>query len=83
MKFVAFHDGLDFVSVHATLLEDLKLALASVRAKQSLEQQVDVITKAKASKLSSRRALQSVRQPRPCKPKPVPLIILCRSRSNS
>jgi len=55
----AFHDGLDFVSVHANLLEDLKSALASIRAKQSLEQQVDAITKAKASKLFGRRALQS------------------------
>ncbi|KAH8107113.1 Non-repetitive/WGA-negative nucleoporin C-terminal-domain-containing protein [Cristinia sonorae] len=55
----AFHDGLDFVSVHDNLLDDLKSALASIRVKQSLEMQVDTITKAKASKLGDRRALQN------------------------
>ncbi|TCD68905.1 hypothetical protein EIP91_009455 [Steccherinum ochraceum] len=55
----AFHDGLDFVSVHENLLEDLKTALANIRAKQSLEAQVDTITKTKASRLSERRALQN------------------------
>ncbi|KAI0831351.1 hypothetical protein BC628DRAFT_1311430 [Trametes gibbosa] len=56
----AFHDGLDFVSVHDTLIEDLKSALASVRARQSLEMQVETITQIKASNLGNRRALYNV-----------------------
>ncbi|KAI0331109.1 hypothetical protein GY45DRAFT_1322812 [Cubamyces sp. BRFM 1775] len=56
----AFHDGLDFVSVHETLIEDLKSALASVRARQSLEMQVDTIAQKKASNLSNRKALLNV-----------------------
>ncbi len=56
---LAFHDGLDFVSVHETLLDDLKTALASVRARQSLEMQVDTIVKAKASKLDTYKAFQN------------------------
>ncbi|EKM55617.1 uncharacterized protein PHACADRAFT_256352 [Phanerochaete carnosa HHB-10118-sp] len=60
--FGAFHDGLDFVSVHDSLLVDLKSALSTSRNRQSIDQQVDVITKAKATKLAvtGRRALQSV-----------------------
>lgn len=56
----AFHDGLDFVSVHENLLEDLRTALANIRAKQSVDAQVDTITKTKASRLGERRALQNV-----------------------
>ncbi|KAH9900978.1 Non-repetitive/WGA-negative nucleoporin C-terminal-domain-containing protein [Cubamyces lactineus] len=56
----AFHDGLDFVSVHETLIEDLKSALASVRARQSLEMQVDTIAQKKAGNLSNRKALLNV-----------------------
>ncbi|KAJ8487889.1 hypothetical protein ONZ51_g3889 [Trametes cubensis] len=56
----AFHDGLDFVSVHETLIEDLKSALASVRARQSLEMQVDTIAQKKAGNLSGRKALLNV-----------------------
>ncbi|EPS98566.1 hypothetical protein FOMPIDRAFT_1061291 [Fomitopsis schrenkii] len=56
----AFHDGLDFVSVHETLLVSLKTALASLRGKQPLETQIEVITQAKASKLLDRVALQNV-----------------------
>ncbi|KAH9856929.1 Non-repetitive/WGA-negative nucleoporin C-terminal-domain-containing protein [Lenzites betulinus] len=56
----AFHDGLDFVSVHDTLIEDLKSALASVRTRQSLEMQVETITLKKAGNLSNRRALYNV-----------------------
>ncbi|KAH9952015.1 hypothetical protein B0H21DRAFT_800355 [Amylocystis lapponica] len=56
----AFHDGLDFVDVHETLLEDLKSALATVRSRQSLEMQLDTITRIKGSNLAHRRALQSV-----------------------
>ncbi|EIW51716.1 uncharacterized protein TRAVEDRAFT_136690 [Trametes versicolor FP-101664 SS1] len=56
----AFHDGLDFVSVHETLIDDLKSALASVRSRQSLEMQVETITQKKASNLSNRKALYNV-----------------------
>ncbi|KAI0374941.1 hypothetical protein BV20DRAFT_934524 [Pilatotrama ljubarskyi] len=56
----AFHDGLDFVSVHETLIEDLKSALASVRGRQSLETQVETIAQKKAANLSNRRALYNV-----------------------
>ena len=57
---VAFHDGLDFVAVHETLIEDLRSALASVRARQSLEMQVDTIAKEKASNLAGRKAFYNV-----------------------
>ncbi|TFY77168.1 hypothetical protein EWM64_g6840, partial [Hericium alpestre] len=53
----AFHDGLDFVSVHETLVDQLKSALASIRVKQSLDAQVDTIFKAKASRLADRPSL--------------------------
>ncbi|OSX65290.1 hypothetical protein POSPLADRAFT_1054050 [Postia placenta MAD-698-R-SB12] len=56
----AFHDGLDFVSIHETLIDDLKSALAPLRGKQSLEKQVETIAETKASRLSKRRALQHV-----------------------
>ncbi|KAI0362165.1 hypothetical protein OH77DRAFT_1515456 [Trametes cingulata] len=56
----AFHDGLDFVSVHEALIEDLKSALAGVRGRQSLESQVETIAQKKAGNLSNRRALYNV-----------------------
>ncbi|KAI0341587.1 hypothetical protein BDW22DRAFT_1358408 [Trametopsis cervina] len=56
----AFHDGLDFVSVHEALTEELKTALVNVRARQSLDAQVDIIARAKASRISDRRALFSI-----------------------
>ncbi|KAI0322245.1 Non-repetitive/WGA-negative nucleoporin C-terminal-domain-containing protein [Amylostereum chailletii] len=55
----AFHDGLDFVSVHEAVADDLKSVL-STRGKQSLEKQVEVITNAKAAKLVDATALQGV-----------------------
>ena len=57
----AFHDGLDFVSVHETVVEDLKKALASTRQRQSLEMQVETIAQKKATNLGSRRAFYNVR----------------------
>jgi len=42
----AFHDGLDVVSVHETLLEEFKSVKS--RSKQSLESQVDTILKKKS-----------------------------------
>ncbi|PSR74094.1 hypothetical protein PHLCEN_2v10050 [Hermanssonia centrifuga] len=56
----AFHDGLDFVSVHERLIDELRTALASVRTRQSIDVQVDTITKTKASRLPDRRALYAV-----------------------
>ncbi|KAJ2920658.1 hypothetical protein H1R20_g16437, partial [Candolleomyces eurysporus] len=47
----AFHDGLDFVSVHDALLTEFRTALESVRGRHSLESQVDIIIKAKAPEL--------------------------------
>ena len=57
----AFHDGLDFVSVHETVVEDLKKALASTRQRQSLEMQVEIVAQKKATNLGSRRAFYNVR----------------------
>ncbi|KAI0079884.1 hypothetical protein K474DRAFT_1696036 [Panus rudis PR-1116 ss-1] len=56
----AFHDGLDFVSVHETLIDGLRASLAGVRTKQSLEQQIETIAKDQATSLTGRRALLSV-----------------------
>ncbi|KAH9946079.1 uncharacterized protein BXZ73DRAFT_86275 [Epithele typhae] len=55
-----FHDGLDFVSVHETLITDLKSALVNIRGRQSLEQQIESIAKEKASNLSTRKAFYNV-----------------------
>ncbi|EMD38365.1 hypothetical protein CERSUDRAFT_113529 [Gelatoporia subvermispora B] len=56
----AFHDGLDFISVHEALIQNLKTALISIRARQSLEKQVDTIGTRKASKLAGYPGLQHV-----------------------
>ncbi|KAI0054126.1 hypothetical protein FA95DRAFT_1530133 [Auriscalpium vulgare] len=56
----AFHDGLDFISVHETLLDDLKSALTNVRGKQTVDKQVDTIYRTKASRLADPRALSFV-----------------------
>lgn len=57
---LVFHDELDFVSVHEALLQEFKSALESIRGRQSLESQIDIIVKAKASNLVERKALQQV-----------------------
>jgi nuclear pore complex protein Nup133 len=57
---LAFHDGLDFVSVHEALTEELKSALASVRSKQSLDRQVETILQQKASAIADRKVLPLV-----------------------
>lgn len=59
----AFHDGLDFVSVHDTLVEDLKSALATVRSRQSLEMQVETIAQQKAANLGASKAFYNVSTP--------------------
>lgn len=58
----AFHDGLDFVSVHDSLLEDLRSALSGSRSRQPIDQQVDIIARAKATRLiaTGRRSLLGV-----------------------
>ncbi|KAF5381087.1 hypothetical protein D9615_003993 [Tricholomella constricta] len=56
----AFHDDLDFVSVHEALLQEFKSALEAVRGRQSLDNQIDIIVKATASKLYEKRALAHV-----------------------
>ncbi|EIW85147.1 hypothetical protein CONPUDRAFT_70040 [Coniophora puteana RWD-64-598 SS2] len=59
-SFDAFHDGLDFVSVQQNLLEEMRTVLSTLRGKQSIENQVDAIVKAKASTIRDRRALLGV-----------------------
>ena len=49
------------MSVHESLLENLKTALAPLRGKQPLETQIETITRAKVSGLLDRVALQNVR----------------------
>ncbi|KAG6334835.1 hypothetical protein ID866_4257 [Astraeus odoratus] len=60
----AFHDGLDFIAVQEKLLKDFQTALVSMRAKQkqSLDAQVDIILRTKASRLkeSERKGLISI-----------------------
>lgn len=56
---LAFHDRLNFVSVHRSLADELKSALPG-RGKQSLESQVEAITRAKATKLAQYSALPLV-----------------------
>lgn len=57
---VAFHDELDFVSVHEALLQEFKSALQGLRGRQSLDTQVEAIIKVKASKLSDLPSLARV-----------------------
>jgi len=52
---IAFHDGLDFVSVHEALTEELKSAVASVPGKQSLDRQVETILQKKASVITDKK----------------------------
>ncbi|EJD02313.1 uncharacterized protein FOMMEDRAFT_124682 [Fomitiporia mediterranea MF3/22] len=47
----AFHDGLDYVSVHDKLIEELRAPLAGSKQRQSLENQADAIMKAVAPAL--------------------------------
>ncbi|KAK0193758.1 Non-repetitive/WGA-negative nucleoporin C-terminal-domain-containing protein [Armillaria mellea] len=56
----AFHDGLDFVSVHESLLEEFNAVLATLKGRQSLDSQTDAIIKQKATRLADRPALTQV-----------------------
>ncbi|KAK7054841.1 hypothetical protein VNI00_003304 [Paramarasmius palmivorus] len=59
----AFHDDLDFVSVHEALLDEFKAVLEKLRGKRSLDTQVDIIINERASTLSDRPELAHVRLP--------------------
>ena len=48
------------MSVQEALLEEFKSALSGIRGKQSLENQIGIIVKAKASSLSKKKALATV-----------------------
>ncbi|KAG2020222.1 methyltransferase type 11 [Coprinopsis cinerea AmutBmut pab1-1] len=52
----AFHDQLDFISVHDGLATEFKSALQGVRGRHSLESQVDIIMNAKAPGLKEYKA---------------------------
>jgi len=56
----AFHDGLDFVSVHEALTEELKSALLSVRGKQSLDRQVETILQQNASAIMDKKVFSII-----------------------
>ncbi|KAG5635761.1 hypothetical protein H0H81_010181 [Sphagnurus paluster] len=56
----AFHDDLDFVSVHEALLREFTTARETVRGRQSQENQIDIIIQITASKLSEKKALLHV-----------------------
>ncbi|PBL03649.1 hypothetical protein ARMGADRAFT_1095393 [Armillaria gallica] len=56
----AFHDGLDFVSVHESLLEEFNAVIATLKGRQSLDSQTDAIIQQKATRLSDRPALTQV-----------------------
>jgi len=58
----AFHDGLDFVSVHEGLLQEVRSTLSSARGRQPLDAQLDTILKAKGSKVFGKPAFTHVRQ---------------------
>ncbi|TFK55057.1 hypothetical protein OE88DRAFT_1674600 [Heliocybe sulcata] len=51
----AFHDGLDFISVHETLLEKFRVVLEAHKGKQSHDAQADTVVRAKAKSLANRK----------------------------
>lgn len=57
---LAFHDELDFVSVHDSLLEEFRTVLISSRSRQSLESQIEAIVKSKGTDLVERTAFLHV-----------------------
>uniref|UniRef100_A0A0W0FLK8 Uncharacterized protein n=1 Tax=Moniliophthora roreri TaxID=221103 RepID=A0A0W0FLK8_MONRR len=56
----AFHDELDFVSVHDALLNEFKAVLDKLRGRRSLDTQTDMIIKERASTLSDRPELAHI-----------------------
>jgi nuclear pore complex protein Nup133 len=59
-KFPAFHDGLDFVSVHEGLLDEIRSVLVQARSRQSIDGQLDTIVKAKGEKIMGKQAFLHV-----------------------
>ncbi|KAF9013861.1 hypothetical protein BDQ17DRAFT_1320576 [Cyathus striatus] len=57
---VAFHDELDFVSVLEALAQGFRSALEGVRGRHSLDGQIDIIMKAKASRLGAKKTMSHV-----------------------
>lgn len=57
---LAFHDELDFVSVHDSLLEEFRSVLISSRSRQSLESQIEAIVRSKGTDLVERTAFLHV-----------------------
>lgn len=58
---IAFHDDLDFVSIHNELRAGFNNLLEHLRGRQSLETQTDAVVKAEAAGLADRPALTLVR----------------------
>ncbi|KNZ71793.1 Nucleoporin [Termitomyces sp. J132] len=56
----AFHDDLDFVSVHEALLQEFRSALDAIRGRQTLDSQIDTIVKATATGLQEKPALKDI-----------------------
>ncbi|KAJ7172457.1 methyltransferase type 11 [Mycena filopes] len=54
-----FHNDLDFVSVHQRLLDEFKPVLDSLRARQSLDAQIDAIVKSEASRTAGSKGPDS------------------------
>lgn len=57
---LAFHDELDFVSVHDSLLEEFRSVLISSRGRQSLESQIEAIVGSRGTDLVERTAFLHV-----------------------
>lgn len=57
----AFDVGLDYVSVHENVVDDLRKPLLGSRGRLSLENQVDAVVKARASRLKGYSAFLAVR----------------------
>jgi len=51
----AFHDGLDFISVHDALLDRFRAVLATHQGKHSHDAQADMVVRAKAKSLANRK----------------------------
>ena len=56
----AFHNNLDFISVHETIVSEMRSALEGVSIKQPLDAQIETIARKKASKLNDMPSLRNV-----------------------
>ncbi|KAF8910963.1 methyltransferase type 11 [Gymnopilus junonius] len=56
----AFHNGLDVVSVHESLLHEFRSVLVTVRTRQSIDSQVDTILNVKGSSLAGKTAFAHI-----------------------